>query len=59
MNKDEWIEAFEALEIELGREPTEDEIVDYISGRHSAAYDMYEDDLRIISEDDLIGDEEQ
>ena len=33
--KDQWINAFEQLEEELGREPTEDEITDYISGLHA------------------------
>jgi hypothetical protein len=43
MSKEEWEEAKDALYEHLDREPTDDEIRDYISGRHDYLYEMYRD----------------
>lgn len=40
MSKQEWCNAHDLLKDELGREPTEAEIIDYLSG----AIDYYEED---------------
>lgn len=39
MSKEVWCEAYERLSHQLHREPTEDEIVDYIAAEREALYE--------------------
>lgn len=39
MSKEVWVEAWEQLAHRLKREPTEDEIIDYIASREEALYE--------------------
>ncbi len=46
MYKDVWIEANEQLWHRLKREPTEDEIVDYIAARREELYERVAEEKR-------------
>jgi len=40
MSNEDWLRAFEALEIELGREPTEEEIREWLADEANTIYDF-------------------
>ena len=46
MCKDVWVEAYEQLWHRLKREPTEDEITDYIAARREELYERVAEEKR-------------
>jgi DNA-directed RNA polymerase specialized sigma subunit len=47
MSKADWLRAYEHLESELGREPNEEEIRDWLAGEVDHVYEMYKDDMDV------------
>lgn len=48
MSKEVWCEAHEQLAHRLKREPTEDEIIDYISAREDSICDLVRENQRAV-----------
>jgi len=63
MSKDDWLRAYEHLESELGREPNEEEIREWLAGEVDYVYEMYKDDTDVYeqmygeSDDDTVWEE--
>jgi DNA-directed RNA polymerase specialized sigma subunit len=47
MSKDDWLRAYEHLESELGREPTDEEIREWLADEIDNVYEMYRDDMDV------------